>query len=417
MQQDNPVTLSPQPPQFFLVPRNETGGKEYEKFTSLTDVMPVNISGIVTAHDDLVVDFEDKRLIYNASVLRDPSLAVEEARTLLGVKDNAGWKLAKAREVMRKSKGDTTYLQDYGYRPFDIRRIYYHPAIVWSDRRNVMSHILDGGNVALATCRQLASAPWQHVFVTRHLQDDCFVSNRTRERSYHFPMELRGPGQRRGAQIELLSLDGQAMPNLSKAFLLALSASFDSSTTLTDVELSSEAFSYIYAVLHSGTYRTRYAEFLKVDFPRIPLPGGLKLFRDLASFGKELVALHLLESSNINKQITTYIGPKAPRVQRIGWSDDTVWIDAAATKMGLATKPGTVGFRGVPEAVWKFRIGCYQVCEKWLKDRKDRTLSPDDIAHYQKIVVALHETMRLMKEIDKVVEKNGGWPGAFGSGV
>ena len=114
--------------------------------------------------------------------------------------------------------------------------------------------------------------------------------------------------------------------------------------------------------------------------------------------------------------LTIYTGPKNPEVGRVGWSDDTVWLDAAATKKGQPATPGTIGFRGVPEAVWNFHIGGYQVCEKWLKDRKGRTLSKDDIAHYQKIVVALTETIRLMKEIDKVIERHGGWPGAFQTG-
>jgi hypothetical protein len=111
--------------------------------------------------------------------------------------------------------------------------------------------------------------------------------------------------------------------------------------------------------------------------------------------------------------MTTYGGPKNPEVERVGWSEDTVWLNAAATRKGELAKCGTTGFHGVPEAVWNFHVGGYQVCDKWLKDRKGRTLSKNEIAHYQKIVVALAETIRLMKEIDKVVEKHGGWPAAF----
>jgi len=122
-----------------------------------------------------------------------------------------------------------------------------------------------------------------------------------------------------------------------------------------------------------------------------------------------------MESPAIDDHITTYAGPKEPRVGRVGWSDDTVWLDAAAAKNGHYAQPGSVGFHGVPEAVWNFHIGGYQVCEKWLKDRKSRTLSAGDIAHYQRIVVALAQTIRLMNEIDEVIEHHGGWPGAFRS--
>jgi hypothetical protein len=117
-----------------------------------------------------------------------------------------------------------------------------------------------------------------------------------------------------------------------------------------------------------------------------------------------------------NSPLTTYTGPNNPMVARVGWSDETVWLNSVATKKGQPAIPGTIGFRGVPEAVWEFHIGGYQVCHKWLKDRKGRILLNDDITYYQKIVVALNETIRIMKEIDDVIEKHGGWPDAFKEG-
>jgi predicted helicase len=162
-------------------------------------------------------------------------------------------------------------------------------------------------------------------------------------------------------------------------------------------------FYYIYCVFHSPGYRSRYAEYLKIDFPRLPLAGSVKLFHALVRLGEELVALHLLKSPTLDKPITEFTGGRNSEVEKISWLRDTVWLDKAQT----------VGFRGVREEVWAFHIGGYQVCEKWLKDRKRRTLSKDDITHYQKIIVALAETIRLMKEIDGVIEAHGGWPGAF----
>ena len=196
----------------------------------------------------------------------------------------------------------------------------------------------------------------------------------------------------------MINGDGELGPNFSKDFIKALSAVISSAAP-------DAIFRYIYAVLHSPTYRSRYVEFLKIDFPRIPLPGSLPLFQTLATLGGELVALHLLESPKLNHSITEFIGGKNPEVEKPSWSDNTVWMDKAQS----------VGFKGVREAVWNFNIGCYQVCQKWLKDRKGRTLTKDDIAHYQKIVIALSETIRLMAEIDKVIETHGGWPDAFAS--
>ena len=131
------------------------------------------------------------------------------------------------------------------------------------------------------------------------------------------------------------------------------------------------------------------------------MTGSLELFRILTQLGSELVSLHLLESPKLNAFITRFEGqgdnsvPKKPI-----YKDGAVWINASQR------------FEGVPEAVWNFHVGGYQVCEKWLKDRKGRTLSADDIAHYQRVVVALNETIRLMAEIDRVIEAHGGWPGA-----
>jgi hypothetical protein len=144
-------------------------------------------------------------------------------------------------------------------------------------------------------------------------------------------------------------------------------------------------------------------DFLKREFPRLPLTDNLELFSALARLGGELVALHLLESRELDHLITEYLGGRAPEVEKVSWSKNTVWLDKAQT----------IGFKGVREDIWNFHIGGYQVCEKWLKDRKGRKLSKDDIAHYQKIVVALSETIRLMKEIDEVIEQHRGWPGAF----
>lgn len=176
---------------------------------------------------------------------------------------------------------------------------------------------------------------------------------------------------------------------------------------------------YLYALLHSPTYRSQYNEFLKINFPRLPLPGSLALFRELARLGGELVALHLLESPALDTPRTSLIGNNR-QVGKVGWTPDkggTVWIDGKGSKAKF--KPGTSGFHPVPEDVWNFHVGGYQVCEKWLKDRgpkkgnPGRILTDEDVTHYHKIVIALTETIRLMAEIDCVIDAHGGWPDAF----
>ena len=161
-----------------------------------------------------------------------------------------------------------------------------------------------------------------------------------------------------------------------------------------------DVFHYAYAVLHSPTYRERYAEFLKIDFPRLPLTSNVGLFRALAAKGADLVALHLLESPKLDDFLTDWPVKGDNLVDKVQYAekDGRVWINK------------TQYFGGVPKAVWEFHVGGYQVCDKWLKDRKGRKLTYDDTQHYQKVVVALSETTGLMAEIDDVIRRHGGWP-------
>jgi predicted helicase len=190
-------------------------------------------------------------------------------------------------------------------------------------------------------------------------------------------------------------------PNLSPAFLKALSEKLklpqDGQHGLPKGITPEDIFHYAYAVFHSPTYRTRYAEFLKTDFPRLPLTSNLKLFHALAAKGANLVALHLMESPKLNDFITEFPMKGSNEVERVRYTDKDkrVWINAEQY------------FSGAPKAVWEFHIGGYQVCEKWLKDRKGRKLDIDEINHYQKIIVALNETIRLMTEIDVLIPR---WP-------
>jgi predicted helicase len=192
-------------------------------------------------------------------------------------------------------------------------------------------------------------------------------------------------------------------PSFLRMFAKALSAEQDSDDRLPSGFTPEAVFAYLYSILNCPAYRTRYSEFLRTDFPRLPLASSSELIVKLAELGGELVALHLLESPKLSVSLSSYEGPKNPEVEKPTYGRKTVWLD----------KNQTYGFRGVPEAVWEFHVGGYQVCEKWLKDRRGRTLSKDDIAHYNKIVVALSETIRLMKRIDEVIDEHGGWPGAF----
>ena len=403
--------LAPSSPYYFFVPKNLDNLSEYQLAFPITEAMPEHVNGIVTARDSFVIDFEDPPLKQRMSVFLDADLSDGKVKETLGLSENYAWRVKDARKELRACADWPKQLTSILYRPFDLRRMVYHRSVVWRTRTEVMRHMASGKNLGLCTNRQV-NGEFRHIGVSRHVINDCTLSLATKERTYLFPLWL----YLEKGSTDLL--DGkEPRPNLSPTFVRAVATQLQLRQVgrhgLPAGLTPEDIFHYAYAVFHSPGYRGRYAEFLKIDFPRLPLTGNLELFRALARLGGELVALHLMESPKLDDIITTYIGPKIPEVGRVGWSDDTVWLDAAATKKGQPATPGTIGFRGVPEAVWNFHIGGYQVCEKWLKDRKGRTLSKDDIAHYQRIVVALAETIRLMQEIDAVIEQHGGWPGAF----
>ena len=432
------MQLEPSLPFHLFEPFDDAGTGAYYGWPGIKEVMAVNVTGIVTARDDFVIDLDQEALRSRIADLRSKLLSDDAIREKYFVGrgskkypagDSRGWKLPVAR---RKIREDDQWDERYApvlYRPFDVREMYYVPWMVDWPRTEAMPHLLAGENTALIACRQQARGDdeWAQVFATSQIAESCTISNITREINYLFPLYLYpGVGKADGSLFSRWAKgkDGRT-PNLDSGFVQEVAAATelgfvsDGRGDLRKTFGPEDVAAYIYAVFHSPGYRERYDAQLKLDFPRVPLPGSAELFRELAEAGHELLVLHMLEFPKLDEFITTYTGPRNPEVGRVGWSDGTVWLDAGKTNAREghhATKPGTLGFGGVPEEVWDFYIGGYQVCHKWLKDRKGRTLSDEDLAHYQKIVVALNETIRIMAEIDEVIGAHGGWPDAFQTG-
>ena len=430
------VQLEPSRPFHLFKPFDDAGTGAYYDWPAINEVMAVNVTGIVTARDGFVIDFEREALRGRIADLRSKSLSDDAIRKKYFVGkgstkyprgDSRGWKLPAAR---RKIREDEQWDERYApvlYRPFDVRKMYYVPWMVDWPRTEAMPHMLAGWNQALCIGRAgqvIGSSVWDVLFASTFPSD---LNLFRRGGNCVFPLYLYpGDGKDDGSLFSRYPKGkGGRTPNLDSGFVESIAAATDlrfvgdGRGDLRETFGAEDVFAYIYTVFHSSGYRGRYKAPLKLDFPRVPLPGSVDLFRQLAEAGHDLLALHLLESPKLGKPITTYTGPKNPEVGRVGWSNGTVWLDAGKTNAReghRATKPGTIGFKGVPEQVWDFHIGGYLVCHKWLKDRKGRTLSDEDVAHYQKIVVALHETIRIMAEIDEVIEAYGGWPDAFQTG-
>lgn len=420
--------LAPGNPFYLFGPYDQSEVGEYWSWAAVNEVFPVNVTGIVTARDAFVIDLDrralrDRIVDFRSEELSDQAIR-EKYFTGKGAAkyppgDSRGWKVPEARRKVRDDKRWDERCAPLLYRPFDIREIYYVPWMVDWPRTEAMPHMLAGENLGLMVCRQ-CNGEWQHAFVTKHLTDDSMVSNRTRERGYLCPLYLyRGVGKSNGALFHTWA-EGKAgrRPNFGRGFVedleqaAGLTFVSDGRGDLIREFGPEDVLAYIYAVFHSPEYRRRFEPMLKLDFPRVPTPGSVASFGALARLGHDLLALHLLESPTLDKPIARYNGPTEPEVEKVGYADETVWLDNAQT----------CGFEGVPEEVWNFHIGGYQVCQKWLKDRQakggknprpGRTLTDEDIAHYQKIIVSISETIRIMGEIEEVIDQHGGWPGAF----
>ena len=417
--------VHPRPSFFLLKPFAGDDTAEYGAWASVTEVLPVNSVGIVTARDALTVRWS-KREIWG--VVREVAEGDEKAvRAKYRLRDVRDWKVAWAQRDLRRSGPSEEKIAPILYRPFDIRYTYYTGAsrgFLCYPRADVMGHMLGGRNVGISATRTVELGGFSHIFAARALTQHHTVS--LKEVNYLFPLYLH-PGVGRFSESLFIpwpkpkSKDGRR-PNLDPGFVGRLAQANhlrfvpDGRGDLQATFGPEDVLAYIYAVFHSHGYRERYDAHLKLDFPRVPLPGGARLYKQLTLAGHDLLPLHLLESPALDHPLTDYAGPRAPKVGRVGWSNGTIWLDAANTNARQghrATRPGQYGFHGVREDVWDFQVGGYQVCHKWLKDRKGRTLSGDDIAHYQKIVVAVSETIVTMTAIDGFIDHFGGWPGAF----
>ncbi|MCM0594240.1 MAG: type ISP restriction/modification enzyme [Gloeotrichia echinulata DEX184] len=388
------IQLNPQAPFYLFFRQNTDLLAEYEPGWKVTDIFPVNSVGIVTARDELTIQWSREEIW--KTVIDFADLLPETARLKYRLGEDArDWKVELAQKDLRshpylatkESKPFRELLAPILYRPFDIRYTYYtgkSRGFHCMPRGEVMRHMLAGENLGLISCRQHSQqSDWSLCGVTNSIIESCVVSNKTKEINYLFPLYLY-PNPSNPKELE-----EPVRPNLSPAFLKDITAKLGYTPTPETI------FYYIYAIFHSPTYRTRYAEFLKIDFPRVPLTSNNQLFTQLAEYGEELVALHLMKSPKLNNPITQFVKNNGNQIVDAGhpkYTNGAVIINRKGDK-----------FTGVPESVWNFYVGGYQVCQKWLKDRKGRQLSDEDIQHYQGIVVALQETIKLMDKIDQAI--------------
>jgi predicted helicase len=277
------------------------------------------------------------------------------------------------------------------YRPFDKRVLFYETNLIDRARENLMEHFINKDNVGLLVGRagqNVKSKVWDLAYITDKITDlNCFY----RGGVTIFPLYLYGKYEK-GIQKEFKNdkntLKFNKAVNFRESFLSYISDRYNLKTIEPE-----QIISYIYAILYSQSYRSKYAERLKTEFPRIPFVKNYALFQKLAKLGRELIEIHL-EKTNFNRNITKFVVSGSDIIEKIYYEDDKVYIN------------DTQYFGNIPKEIWDFYIGGYQVLDKWLKSRKGRKLSHQEIEIFVKIVNIIHKTLSVIEEMDRETKSN-----------
>ena len=388
----NSQILIPTGPFYLFTKINKEIETEYLAMPSIKEIIIKFSSGIKTHKDNFAYSFTEKEMERKVNQFLDPNTSEDLIRKNNSLKDTPLWKLSVAREKIRIKGGKVPIVKAL-YRPFDIRFLAYSNDIVRYTAQQITNNLDGQTNLALLISQQQIVEGFSHAFITRIPADWGSVSNKSRESTSIFPLFFR-INHPDGGFPDIFA-ESKFSSNISLKFINTFSKKLGS-----DQLLPEQIFNYIYAILYSTSFRLRYVSLLKSDFPHIPFTSDRVLFSNLVILGKELEELHLMEAKILDSPQIIYFGSKNPEIENVSYENETIWINRLYTN----------GFQKVPQEVWNFTIGSYQICEKWLKDRRGRQLSDEDITHYQKIIVALKETIRIMGEIDQVIEEHGGWP-------
>ena len=367
-----------------FVPRDETALDRYDEFVKVTDLFPVHSVGIVTSRDNFVIDFDKEALQRRIRQFRDPNVPDDIIRRAFNLNDKQNWVLSEARTAVMADEQWAEKLQPCLYRPFDVRWLFYSSALVERGREEVMRHMLAKPNFALIVPRQHKNE--FGAYVTRTIGTHKTVA--VYDINYYFPLYLSQTADQNGLLARVDNCDGH-IPNLTGKALTRLRIAYGSEPS------PEQVLRYIYALLYAASYREKYAAFLRIDFPRIPFAAHPDMFVAMGKLGKRLVALHLLDSPELDPPVARFEGDGDNTVARR--KADGFRYDSDAERMYINESQY---FGPVPPELWEYRIGGYQVLHKWLKDRKERRLNSDDIRTYCRIVTALQKTIEIQEEID-----------------
>lgn len=400
--------LQPSSPAYFFIKRNTEAIKHYELWLKINDIFPVNSVGVVTARDEFAIAYNKETLEGKIRQFRNLTLDKDLLQTAYNISATQSWDLDKARKDLGSDKNYDEYYQEFLYRPFDKRFIYYSPAIIERMRYEVMQHLLKN-NIGLAIGRQGqvvgSEHLWNLAFVSENIVDlnlfyrggellfplYLYPQENTKKKNYS-AMLLFEPESAYGKSSKQPNIAAKITDGLEEAYNIKFQIEAQGKK-----EQDYEAILYYcYAVLYSPVYREKYAEFLKIDFPRIPFTNDYGLFQQLVEMGKELTSLHLLKHNWLNNPTVKYRSIGKDGNDKIG----KLLYDATAQRVYINESRY---FENVTPEVWSYLIGGYKVMEKYLKDRKGREM--DDPGHYCRMAAAIERTIQLQLQIDELYLK------------
>ena len=441
------TTLEPSAPHYLFIPQDTKRFKEYERGWKVTEMMPVNVLGFQSHRDGFAVAMDKHEIEFRLNALRSSQFSDDDLRRKFSLLDNRDWKLTAARRELIEREDWRKAIVRCLYRPFDKRWCYFDEIAMDYPRRELKTHVANRENLVMCLMRQTRAPEWHHALATELPTPAIFLE--IKDGSSVFPLYLYPDGKL--PEESLFAHDNGRRPNLSAEFIRdfcgKLQVKFvpDGLGRPSKREVGPELiFHYAYAVFHSPAYRQRYAEFLRADFPRLPLTSDFDLFRLLAGYGGELVELHTrgkgeprhisfpVKGDNVIEEVryqpaaTSHPLPRdepncplSPALSPDGGEGGDSRSKLIHRKGVRGTEEGHPGrvwindrqyVEGVPEAAWEFPIGGYRPAQRWLKDRLGRTLGYEEQREYPRIIWALMETKRLMGEIDATITQHGGWP-------
>ncbi|MFY9106148.1 type ISP restriction/modification enzyme [Aliarcobacter cryaerophilus] len=382
-------------PNFYFGKRNDKLENKYLNNIDLNLLFPINGVGITTAHDKFVIDDSKSVLIERYEQFKASNPKVTNLYKKFEVKEKQGWNILDGWNNLQKIENIENLIQPLSYRLFDDKYIIYEDKLVWRTTRQIGKHFINNkDNIGLVVPRQ-SQNNWKHIFISKKIIEFNLTSTAGKFGSGGlFPLYLY-PDEN--------SLTNERTPNLNleivkeieeKLALKFVNEKIEDSTSFAPIDI----LDYIYAVLHSPSYREKYKEFLKIDFPRVPYPNP-ETFWQLVSLGGKLRSLHLLEDTSIDERIIDIKGEGELLIKNsLNKKDFSVEDEKVELRLN-----DEVSIVNIPLVAWEFYIGGYQPAQKWLKDRVGRILSRADMKHYNRIINALCKTDLIMKKIDEVL--------------